>query len=366
MADVSFFDPKKEAEVRRKRLLAEQLMKQGEQTPNEVVSGIVVKKSPLEGLAKALQMGVGGYQAGQADKLQTEDTMQKQKALADAVAQYGTDPQAAAQTLMQSPATSDVGMKIYMDDIKRKQDLELAQAGYAREDAQLEKEAALKRELAAMRAGGGALVPELNPETGQFEMVQSNAPRKLSATEQKNFYEQKAKTDSVRNALGVLDQVDEIKKEPRYSGFGSGAMAFANRVPLVGRVIDDTKAANTTSMDNLLKELAYSRLQSTFPGAISNAERESLEKLQALSSYSIPEQEKIIKEARKVLQRQGEISSQMQEGIVSGQVYQDNPLAPVQPQGVQPAAPQNDIRAKLQAAGIPPERIDAYLRAKGQ
>lgn len=154
MADVSFFDPKQEAEVKRRRLLAEQLAAQGQQTGTEVVSGIVVPKSPLEGLAKALTTGVAGYQAGQADRLQAEDAAAKQKLLAQAVGQYGTDPAAAAQMLMQSPATSDVGMQMYMQDIKRKQDLELAQAGYAREDAKWEKDAALKRELKGMSAGG--------------------------------------------------------------------------------------------------------------------------------------------------------------------------------------------------------------------
>jgi hypothetical protein len=111
--DVQFFDPKAEAEVRRKRALAQQLFKQGEQpTSSEMVSGIVVKRSPLEGLAKALSTGVGGYAEGRADKLQTEDAEKKQKLLAEAISQYGTNPSAALEMLMQSPATSDLGAQL--------------------------------------------------------------------------------------------------------------------------------------------------------------------------------------------------------------------------------------------------------------
>lgn len=164
MAEALFFDPRKEAEVKRKRALAQQLMKQSEQTPNEMVSGIVVKKSPIEGLAKALTAGVAGYQSGQAERAVADDSMVKQKILADAIGKYGQDPQAAAQMLMQSPATSDTGMQMYMSDIDRQRDMELMQSKYAREDAMWEKDAGLQRELMQARAsigggggGGGAI-----------------------------------------------------------------------------------------------------------------------------------------------------------------------------------------------------------------
>lgn len=107
--NVSFFDPKQEAEVKKKRLMAEYLMKGADSVnmDNEMVSGIVVKKSPIEGLAKALQTGLGGLAAGQASKAEGE-----------------------------------------LDAMKYAQALEQQQAGYDREDAQWNREAALKRELA--------------------------------------------------------------------------------------------------------------------------------------------------------------------------------------------------------------------------
>ena len=53
--------------------MAERLMKQGEQDRStQIVSGYAVKKSPLEGLAKALTAGIGGYQERKADEMQTE------------------------------------------------------------------------------------------------------------------------------------------------------------------------------------------------------------------------------------------------------------------------------------------------------
>lgn len=162
------------------------------------------------------------------------------------------------------------------------------------------------------QSGVNILVPSA-PTTG--------ANRRLSATEQKEFYEAQDITDSVGNALSVLDQVDKIRSEPMYTGFGSTSMAFGNRVPVLGHLFDDDKAANTTAMDNLLKELAYSRLKATFPGQISNSEREALERLQALSSYSRPEQDLILAEARKVLSRQYETAYNRQRGIETGEIY---------------------------------------------
>lgn len=367
MADISFFDPKKEAEVRRKRLLAEQLMKQGEQTPNEVVSGIVVKKSPLEGLVKALQTGVGGYQAGQADKIQTEDTTQKQKALADAVAQYGTDPQAAAQMLMQSPATSDVGMKIYMDDIKRKQDLELAQAGYAREDAQFEKEAALKRELAAMRQNGGG-VPTVDPDTGEITQGYSNKPLPVGALKLQN-----EAIDAIGAAGGTSDlsqslisQVDsgQLELSP-VSNFLNSARNFAG--------LSNDQSVNFANMKTSLEKLRNDTLRlNKGVQTEGDAVRAMNEVLQSVNDP------KVFRAAMEKLNAVNDRAAELQKLQVNNirGNYNAAPMSfdainalpsPVpQGQSRQSAAPQTDIRAKLQAAGVPPERIDAYLRAKGQ
>jgi hypothetical protein len=271
----------------------------------------------------------------------------------------------AGQLLMNNPDTAELGQDFALQEYQNQQDLAQTQAGYDREDEKWKKDADLKRELAMMRAGAnGTVTPQLNPETGEYEMVQSNAPRKLSATEQKEFYEAKDTTDAVKNAMGTLGQVENLQGQDMYSGMGSTLMAGANRIPLIEKMIPDDKAANTTTYNNLLKELAYSRLKATFPGAISNSEREALERLQALSSYSPSEQKKIISEAKTVLERQAQIAGAKQQGIVTGEVY-DPSMQSTMSQTSPAAGNQADqIRVQLQGK-IPPERIEAYIKAKG-
>lgn len=83
-----------DAEIKRRRMLAEQMMQAGQQTPNEMVSGIVVKKSPIEGLAKALQTGIGGYQAGKADRMESEQSAAKNAKIAELLG-AGNNPELA-------------------------------------------------------------------------------------------------------------------------------------------------------------------------------------------------------------------------------------------------------------------------------
>ena len=334
MADVSFFDPKKEAEVKRRRLFAEQLAKQGQQGDSEMVSGIVVPKSPIEGLAKALTTGFAGYQAGQADKMQTEDTVAKQKALAEAIGQFGTDPQAAAQMLMQSPATSDMGMQMYMADIKRKQDLELAQAGYAREDANWERDANLKRELKAMGAtGGGALVPEYNPETGAYDMVPSGAPRKLSATEQKEFYEAEDTVASAPNLLSALEEAKTLNKTA-YSGAMADERAWL--ASNVGNIFgaETPNADATVNMKNVVQSQALENLKNIFGGMPTEGERKILLEMQASTEKTPKQREDILNRAMAMAQRRIDASKQKMEGISTGSIYQTQGSVP---QEVMPA-----------------------------
>lgn len=118
MADVSFFDPTKELEAKRKKKLAEALMKSGAQPDKtEVVSGYAVKQSPLVGLAKALQTGLGGYQEGQADKLEQESALQRAKLIAEAI--NSPDNKQAAQMLAQDPQSQDSALKIAFPNVGR-------------------------------------------------------------------------------------------------------------------------------------------------------------------------------------------------------------------------------------------------------
>lgn len=128
MADVSFFNPTQELDVKRRRKLADTLAKQGQQPDStQVISGVAVQQSPLSGLAKALQAGLGGYAEGQADKEDAKVQSRRQKMIADAIGKISTDPYAAAATLGQDPATSDSGISLATEMLKNKQAMALAQ-----------------------------------------------------------------------------------------------------------------------------------------------------------------------------------------------------------------------------------------------
>lgn len=68
-------------EVERMRSYADSLKKRGEVGPTEVVSGVVVKKSPLELLSKAIQSGMGSYYEGKANQKEHDMEQAKMEAL---------------------------------------------------------------------------------------------------------------------------------------------------------------------------------------------------------------------------------------------------------------------------------------------
>jgi len=85
-------------DVQRKRALAQMLMQQGSQPqgPTESIGGMAVKKSPLEGLSKMLQMYIGGKVQEQADTSQKQiDQAGREDSLRLADAIRGTPAQPA-------------------------------------------------------------------------------------------------------------------------------------------------------------------------------------------------------------------------------------------------------------------------------
>jgi hypothetical protein len=106
--------------------------------------------------------------------MEKEAQASRAKLYAEAMGMYGTDPNASAQILMQDPATMDAGLKLgtsYADEQRKNAfDLQRAETESASKNAQWERDAALKRELAAMRSGSISV----DPETG--EMVVSPQP----------------------------------------------------------------------------------------------------------------------------------------------------------------------------------------------
>ncbi|MCA6392553.1 MAG: hypothetical protein IM607_14295 [Cytophagales bacterium] len=183
---------------------------------------------------------------------------------------------------------------------------------------------------------GGTQIIDENGELGTMP------PRKLSATEQKAFDRTKSELDALQKAAGALEAIKGYQGKPMYSGFGANAITAANRVPGVGSLIDDEKASNTKAYQNLVLEGQFTKLQSTFPGQISNAERESLQNLGALAQFTPQEQAKILADSQAAIERNLEITRRRAREIATGEQYTNaanwSPL-PVPPGAVPQAMP---------------------------
>lgn len=118
MANVSFFDPKQESEIKNRRRMAEFLQEQGKQKPTEYVGGHAVNQSFGEQFARALQSGLGTYQSAVADEKQGELDVSRQKLMSEAISKLGTDPKAAAAIMMQDPSMMSQGLGVYGEAMK--------------------------------------------------------------------------------------------------------------------------------------------------------------------------------------------------------------------------------------------------------
>jgi len=92
MANNSFFQsPNKpsQSDINRRKALAARLIDQGKQDGStQMVSGYAVAKSPLEGLAKALQTGIGGYMEGKVAEQEQSKADAARQTMADAIGAY--------------------------------------------------------------------------------------------------------------------------------------------------------------------------------------------------------------------------------------------------------------------------------------
>lgn len=161
---VQFFDPAKEQEAKRRRLFAEQMMKQSQAPADtQVVGGYAVEQSPLLHLARAIQGGVGQYNAAKADQLEVDSAKRRQQLLAEAVAKLGTDQRGAGGMLMQDPTLAATGLGLITDANKTDRAQILADAQF-QQRRQLAEEAAKNARIAAgIKAGTMGVDAEGNP-----------------------------------------------------------------------------------------------------------------------------------------------------------------------------------------------------------
>lgn len=126
------FDPKQEADARRKRMFADQLIQKSNQPfKNEMAGGMTVARSPWENISNIADGVLGQYQANEADKEFSDVTQKRQKLMGEALSQLKDNPQGAAQILNQDPSMMDTSLKLYGDALNRDRDEQLRREQFA-------------------------------------------------------------------------------------------------------------------------------------------------------------------------------------------------------------------------------------------
>jgi hypothetical protein len=195
-----FFDPKQEAEVKRRRRMAQAMQKAGEQPAStEMVSGMAVKQSPLAGLARMGSAIMGGYQDSKADTAEADIAKRRQEMMAKAIETARQNPDAAAAILAQDPSTSDAAISMVNAGIaderamrrqqalidaafpQRQQELALGQQrleagqfelGQARRSQQMQDEILQQMQMQMQpqaQPGGGVLRPDIQELNNQMQ-----------------------------------------------------------------------------------------------------------------------------------------------------------------------------------------------------
>jgi hypothetical protein len=148
--------------------------------------------------------------------------------------------------------------------------------------------------------------------------------RKLSPTEQKEFFESK---DIVSASENVIKSIDEAisYNEKAFSGPLATTGAALNRYPLIGMAISDEAAEATTQMENIIIGQALESLKALFGGMPTEGERKILLDLQASVDKTPKERELILKRAKEAATRRMQSSQQKMSGISTGDIYTQAP-----------------------------------------
>lgn len=161
----------------------------------------------------------------------------------------------------------------------------------------------------------GAKSGQINITTGEFKPVTQapQAPRKLSATEQRELFETESVIGGGQETLVKLQRLLELNPTSL-----EGSLTGVRKK--VGQLFnsDDPAYLAAEEIDNLAKELALGELKTTFPGAISNDERKVLVELKGSASMPRAVRERIWKKAIPVVQRLLQRNTQRLEKLKSG------------------------------------------------
>lgn len=132
---------------------------------------------------------------------------------------------------------------------------------------------------------------------GQKFQFQQEQAAKLTAPEMKL----KTETEDLlaQTAQGYQNIKRALELNPKT--FDTSLIDTAQRKALEAVGSKDPKVANTRELENMLEKAALSQLKATFPGAISNDERNALLATQGMSAKSIEERGRIMQNAANAL-----------------------------------------------------------------
>lgn len=159
----------------------------------------------------------------------------------------------------------------------------------------------------------------LDPDAQKAFMEMKGKGAGLKPTEMKEIFEQDDVINAASDSLSILEQMESLNTMPTYEGPMAAKRAYA--ASLTG----SDEANNTLELENLGKNLAASMLKTTFTGAISNAEREFLQDLQASASKTKAQRDRIIQNGKKLIAGRQTRAQEKQRRIQTGD-YQTTPL----------------------------------------
>lgn len=330
--------PRREAE--RLKTLAESLAKSGQYRGNEVVSGRVVKQSPLEHLARGLQTAAGGYFEGQATNKADEDERMMQQRIGEALGQWG-DPQAAAGILAQDPRTAEMAFKIMQGETDFARDKELAQM-----------------RISALGSGGGMI----DPDTGEITQSYSTKPLPVGALklQQEALDALNAAQTISQKSQAITGQLEsgELDVGP-FENLISGARNWA------GKSTPNSQAF--ANMETALEKIRNDSLRLNKGVQTEGDAERAMNEVIANKNDPV-----LLKNAMDKLTAINERGAELQR-LQINQIRQNYNVAPMDfegmnalPSAVPPKGGQGDkVRQYLQKKGMNPQQIDAYIQSKG-
>lgn len=394
-------------EIKRRRRLAQTMMEQGKiDSGTQMVSGFAVPKSPLEGLAKAIQQGVGGYQEFKADEMEKSQSARRAELMAKAMGVYRDSPTEASQILMQDPSMAETGLNIGIDAINAER--KASAAGSSPAPIEILREA--ERRVQAGDVRGANLLLQIakvydkgiSPFTEQ-PIAPGSIPQ-FAPQPIQGYGEAVGSIDKIKKTMETQGQKDveavmnpQIKQgEARAAEVGKrqgeavGSLQFleANMPKLeqvVGKLSNLGKTATYTTGGRIYdagrKELGLDPRQSAIDRAdyVATVDNEILPLLRDTfgAQFTVKEGETLrntLGDPNKSPQEKDAVLRAFidQKRTQVESLYRQTGMQPTMPQAMpqpqmqaQPPAGGQDIRTLLQSRGVAPERIDAYMRAKG-